>query len=101
LKRYVKALVRSKIDFEVVPCNDNKVKIGQSKIGGKPDFLSSSEWPMTKTNKSLSFINQLNCAERKTFDKDSLLPSKGLNSFFYCSEQEAWVLTQKILVDLK
>lgn len=85
-----KPLIRSKIDFKLVASSDDKVKIGQSKIGGKPDLSSSSEWPMTKTNKSLSFIGQLNCAELKTFDNDSLLPRSGLISFFYCSDQEAW-----------
>jgi len=85
-----KPLIRSKIDFELMPSDDDKIKIGQSKIGGKPDLSSSSEWPMTKANKSLSFIGQINCGELKTFDKDSLLPSKGLISFFYCSDQEAW-----------
>lgn len=85
-----KPLIRSKIDFELVPSDDDKIKIGQSKIGGKPDLTSSSEWPMTKANKSLSFIGQINCAELKIFDKENLLPSKGLISFFYCSDQEAW-----------
>lgn len=85
-----KPLIRSKIDFELVPQNDDTIKIGQSKIGGKPDLSSSSGWPMTNANKSLSFIGQLNCAELKIFDKEGLLPSKGLISFFYCADQEAW-----------
>lgn len=85
-----KPLIRSKIDFELVESNDNKIKIGQSKIGGKPDLLATSAWPITNDNKSLSFIGQLNCAELKSFDVDNLLPNEGLLSFFYCSEQEAW-----------
>ena len=85
-----KPLIRSKIEFELVPSDDDKIEIGQSKIGGKPDLSNSSQWPMTNSKKSLSFIGQLNCAELKTFDKDNLLPNEGLISFFYCSEQEAW-----------
>lgn len=96
-----KPLIRSKIDFELVPSNDDQIKIGQSKVGGKPDLLSSSEWPMTNTNKNLSFIGQLNCAELKTFDNDSLLPSNGLISFFTALTKKLGDLTQKILIDLE
>ena len=85
-----KPFIRSKIDFELVSSNDDKIKIGQSKIGGKPDLLNSYEWPKTKANKSLSFIAQLNCEELNKYDSENLLPKKGLISFFYCSEQEAW-----------
>ncbi len=85
-----KPLIRSKIDFELVPSSDDNIKIGQSKIGGKPDLANTKNWPATNANKHLSFIGQLNCDELKEFDKDRLLPNEGLISFFYCADQDAW-----------
>lgn len=90
-----KPLIRSKIDFELAPSSDNNNKIGQSKIGGKPDLGKQTKWPTTNSNKSLSFIGQLNCAEVTNYDKDSLLPKNGLISFFYCADQEAWGFAPK------
>lgn len=85
-----KPLVRSKIDFELTPVDEVLIQIGQSKVGGKPDLNSSTNWPQTNIKKSLSFIAQINCSELSEHDNDSILPSKGLISFFYDSEQESW-----------
>lgn len=85
-----KPLVRHKIDLELVPSHEDNIQIGQSKMGGKPDMLSTTKWPATRSNKHLSFIGQLNCEELKPFDRDGLLPDQGLISFFYCADQEAW-----------
>ena len=86
----IKPLVRSKIDVELIRCSESDIKPGQSKIGGKPDLPANIVWPTTRTNKSLSFIGQLNCAELNAHHKENLLPEEGLISFFYCSNQEAW-----------
>lgn len=85
-----KPLVRSKIDIELTPLSDEKITIGQSKIGGKPDLTSTTAWPTTNSAKSLSFIGQLNCNEINKHETEGLLPKDGLISFFYCSDQEAW-----------
>lgn len=85
-----KPLIRSKIDVQLLPASDDELEIGQSKLGGQPDLPGSYEWPKTKDDESLSFLAQLNCAELMAYDQDGLLPKKGLISFFYCSDQEAW-----------
>jgi len=85
-----KPLVRSRIDFELTSVDDELIQIGQSKVGGKPDLDSSTSWPQTNLKKSLSFIAQINCNELMEHNNDSLLPSNGLISFFYDSEQESW-----------
>ena len=85
-----KPLIRSKIDIELIPSNDEMLKIGRSKFGGRPDLENGVVWPKTNLNKSLSFIAQLNCGEISLFDNESLLPGEGLISFFYCADQEAW-----------
>lgn len=83
-------LVRSKIDLELVPIPDDKIEVGQSKIGGNPDLDTGFEWPADQSNQSLSFIGQLNCAEISRHDSENLFPKEGLISFFYCANQEAW-----------
>lgn len=85
-----KPLIRPKIDVKLSAEKDENIKIGKSKIGGKPDLLAENIWPKTNDNKSLSFIAQLNCEEVSLYDKESLFPKNGLISFFYCSEQQAW-----------
>jgi uncharacterized protein YwqG len=85
-----KPLIRPKIDFELTHSSDTKIKIGQSKIGGRPDLINKNNWPTTNADKFLSFIGQLNCEEVANYDKENLLPKNGLISFFYCADQEAW-----------
>lgn len=87
---FFKPLIKSKIDLSLTPKNEENLTIGQSKIGGKPDLPSGTNWPKTDENKPLSFIAQLNCSEISKFDDNNLLPQIGLLSFFYCAEQAAW-----------
>jgi len=63
----------------------------QTKIGGKPDLPPDFEWYYyegtdyndVKANRPLSFIAQVNCEEIRKYDKDNLLPEKGMLYFFY------------------
>lgn len=89
---------------------EDDIAIGQTKIGGKPDFPSEITW-VTEPNiietegkasfifknnekgivrKSLSFIAQINLSETAPFDSENLLPKTGILYFFYSAEQEAW-----------
>ena len=86
----IEPLVRPKIDFVLITSDDDKVAIGQSKIGGKPDLELNTKWPTTNANKSLSFIGQINCSEITQHDISGLLPKSGLISFFYCADQSVW-----------
>lgn len=70
---------------------DKKAEPLQTKIGGKPDLPPDFEWYYyegtdyrdVKANRPLSFMAQINCAEIKKYDKDNLLPEKGMLYFFY------------------
>lgn len=66
-----------------------------SKIGGKPFLPADFIWPSFADKGDdevhpISFFCQLNLSELKSFDKDGLLPEKGLLSFFYDCEAFCW-----------
>lgn len=86
----IKKQLKSRIQLTLEPLNDDELKLGQTKIGGIPDLYISTEWPVTRAGKSMSFIGQINCAEMAAADKSGMLPRTGLLSFFYCADQEAW-----------
>lgn len=73
--------------------NENKERLpkGTSKIGGKPDLPKDFQWfyyngedyKKIVENRPLSFLMQINCEEVHKYDKESLLPEKGMLYFFY------------------
>lgn len=71
--------------------NREKLPKGTSKIGGKPDLPKDFQWFYYKgedykkivENRPLSFLMQINCEEVHKYDKESLLPEKGILYFFY------------------
>ena len=71
--------------------NRKKLPKGTSKIGGKPDLPKVFQWFYYKgedykkivENRPLSFLMQINCEEVHKYDKESLLPEKGMLYFFY------------------
>ena len=73
--------------------NENRENLpkGTSKIGGKPDLPKDFQWFYYKgedykkivENRPLSFLMQINCEEVHKYDKESLLPEKGMLYFFY------------------
>ena len=71
--------------------NREKLPKGTSKIGGKPDLPKNFQWFYYKgedykkrvENRPLSFLMQINCEEVHKYDKESLLPEKGMLYFFY------------------
>lgn len=71
--------------------NREKLPKGTSKIGGKPDLPKDFQWFYYKgedykkivENRPLSFLMQINCEEVHKYDKESLLPEKGMLYFFY------------------
>jgi len=77
---------------------DGECPVGGSKIGGKPDLPAGFEWfyymgeaygDGTK-NRPLAFLAQINCEEASEYDKDTLLPSKGMLYFFYEMAAMTW-----------
>ena len=71
--------------------NIEKLPKGSSKIGGKPDLPKDFQWfyyngedyKKIVENRPLSFLMQINCEEIHKYDKESLLPEKGMLYFFY------------------
>lgn len=59
-------------------------KIGKTKLGGCPDLTKKISWATSKCdNKYLTFLGQINCEEVQKFDKEELLPKKGMLYFFF------------------
>lgn len=71
--------------------NREKLPKGTSKIGGKPDLPKDFQWfyyngedyKKRTENRPLSFLMQINCEEVHKYDKENLLPEKGMLYFFY------------------
>ena len=71
--------------------NRKKLPKGTSKIGGKPDlpkvfqwfYYNGEDYKKIVENRPLSFLMQINCEEVHKYDKESLLPEKGMLYFFY------------------
>lgn len=102
--------LRDSIRLYLTPLHENELKIGQTKIGGRPDLPEGMPWPsetktetvreskflfFSKENQQitkvpLSFIAQINFSEVSSLDEEGLLPRAGFLYFFYCTDQQAW-----------
>lgn len=71
------------------PVEEAAAPLGGSRLGGHPDLPDSFPWP-SFNGLPQSFVAQINLAEVHPFDTDQLLPSAGLLTFFYDSEQQVW-----------
>lgn len=76
----LKARTAIKLNFSEL--DEAKIGIGQSKFGGLPDLPASEMWPITKNNKPMFFIAQINLAEVSAFNTEKELPEKGVLYFF-------------------
>lgn len=81
-------MIRPAVGIKTKATDDKNLKVGQSKIGGKPDLPKDFEWPRAN-GKPMLFCAQYNLAELIKFDKQDQLPKKG---FFYIflSLDEKW-----------
>ena len=68
---------------------DNNLPIGSSKFGGLPDSPQGFTWPIWN-ERPMSFLCQFSLSDITGLDQDENLPSEGLLSFFYDSEQSTW-----------
>ena len=73
-------------------------KPGISHFGGKPDLPLGFRWPVYMDEVidadpyPLAFLAQFNCEEIYRYDLNSVLPKKGILSFFYDIEGQPWGL---------
>ena len=90
-KKELEPLKRNAIVINYNEENSEKIPKGSSKIGGKPDLSKDFQWyyyngedyKRKVANRPLSFLMQINCEEVHKYDKESLLPEKGILYFFY------------------
>ena len=98
IKKLLEQMEKNSIRVNYDKQSDTEIPAGCSKIGGKPDLPANFEWfyyegesydDITQ-NRPLTFLAQINCEEVKKYDKDSLLPSKGILYFFYELATMTW-----------
>lgn len=87
-------LVKNEIVMTVDESVD-EVPVHTSKIGGRPFLSRDFVWPVFTSKddgvtRPLSFLCQINLADVKQYDKDGLLPDKGMLYFFYECEAFRW-----------
>ena len=82
------ALIRPTVGIKTKSSDDKDIKVGKSKIGGKPDLPKTLKWPRAN-GKPMLFCAQYNLSELTRFDKENILPKIG---FFYIflSLDEKW-----------
>lgn len=85
----VAALAKNEI---VIDVTDKSPLPHASKIGGKPWLPRDFQWPVYESDapRHLSFLCQINLEEVKPYDRDGVLPSKGMLYFFYECEAFCW-----------
>jgi len=91
------ARVANELANSALPCTtvktrgakDEDISIGSSKFGGRPDAPSDFDWPMWN-DRPLAFLGQLNLPTVSRWNHNDNLPTSGLLSFFYDSEQSTW-----------
>lgn len=87
-KEKIIELIRPAIGISTKKLQSDNLKIGSSKIGGKPDLPKDICWP--KLNDShLVFCAQYNVSELEKFDVENLLPKKGI-FYIFIGINEEW-----------
>ncbi len=94
LREVIKSLEKNEIIME--QAEDKKVSAPDDcKLGGKPYLPANFEWPTFESEEDgierpLSFFCQINLAQVKPYDKDNVLPERGMLYFFYECETSMW-----------
>jgi uncharacterized protein YwqG len=78
----IQALVRPCLVGKPTPTDDDRIPVGGTKSGGRPDLPPGFGWPEDEKG-PLPFIAQLDLAELRTFAHTAELPEGGVLSFFY------------------
>jgi len=96
-EQILKALRKNEIALTQTDAKTEASPIG-SKFGGKPAVPADFVWPRFEAqdydgnvaNRPLSFLCQINLEEVKAYDREKLLPNKGMLLFFYEQESMCW-----------
>lgn len=81
--------LKNSIHLKKVAVDEDDLNIGSSKLGGHPDMPDGMGFPRYEKG-YLWFIGQFNLAEAKAYDKDNLLPDRGILYLFYDAYEQPW-----------
>ena len=99
VEEILQRLKKTSIEIIFQEQSSEKLPVGASKFGGKPDlppdfswkyFLCESYIDAEIKQRPLSFLAQINCAEIPDIGEDQLLPKTGILYFFYELSSERW-----------
>lgn len=93
LKKHFKNSIRFKnsIKIELEELEESEMKIGTSKMGGRPDLPKNIDWFNSfNSQKPMAFICQINFADIKALDLENKLPENGILYFFYDAVEMPW-----------
>ena len=87
-----------KNEIPITTRNSQNTSPIRSKFGGRPAVPAGFEWPRFEgenfdgevASRPLSFLCQIDLAEVHKYDKDNLLPERGLMLFFYEQNTMCW-----------
>lgn len=82
LNMKLNSISKDSVRIIAIPAEEDSLKLGASKFGGKPDLPKDFHWPEWK-GMSLSFIGQINLKDITGFETEKLLPETGILYFFY------------------
>jgi uncharacterized protein YwqG len=85
----VEQSVKESLVLTTAKQHEDRIAMGTSKLGGRPDLPSEIGWPDWK-GKPLSFIAQISLSDLPSLECLNVLPKDGIPSFFYSAEQETW-----------
>ena len=89
----IKALKKNEIVM-IPKVGKRLAKASESKIGGEPYLPADFVWPTytdsENVTRPLSFFCQIHISDVKKYDKDGLLPERGMLYFFYECESFSW-----------
>lgn len=88
-KKEILISAKESIGIKKVSVDEKDIPIGASKLGGLPDLPPTIKYP-SYHNGYLSFLGQFNMEEVKPFDKEDLLPDRGIIYFFYDVVEQPW-----------
>lgn len=87
-KEKIIKLIKPSVGIFTKKLQNDDLKIGHSKIGGRPDLPKDISWPKIN-NSDLVFCAQNNVSEFKKFDSEKLLPEKGM-FYIFLGINEEW-----------
>lgn len=83
LKQVVRQVARPAILFKTKKKSEVKIPLGATKIGGRPDLPTNTDWPVYRDGKPLAFLTQIKLSDiAKLGTPVEGLPQDGLLSLF-------------------